>query len=96
MLPNVVCQNFFVAKVDLKDAYLTVPVSAEFHCLLGFQDNDGQLLQFQTLPFGFYTAPYAFSKITKPAVQFLRQAGIHIIIYLNDMLLVSPTESSLA
>ena len=95
MLPNVVRQNFFMAKVDLKDAYLTVAVSAEFHCLLGFQDN-GQLLQFQTLPFGLCTAPYAFSKITKPAVQFLRQAGIHIIIYLDDMLLVSPTESSLA
>ena len=96
MLPNVVRQNFFMAKVDLKDAYLTVPVSAEFHCLLGFQDDNGQLLQFQTLPFGLCTAPYAFSKITKPAVQFLRQAGIHIIIYLDDMLLVSPTESSLA
>ena len=96
MLPNVVRQNFFMAKVDLKDAYLTVPVSAEFHCLLGFQDDNGQLLQFQTLPFRLCTAPYAFSKITKPAVQFLRQAGIHIIIYLDNMLLVSPTENSLA
>ena len=71
-------------------------MSAEFHCLLGFQDDNGQLLQFQTLPFGLCTAPYAFSKITKPAVQFLRQVGIHIIIYLDDMLLVSPTKSSLA
>ena len=96
MLPNVLCQNFFMAKVDLKDAYLTVPVSAEFRCLLGFQDDDRQLSQFQTLPFGLCTALYAFSKITKPAVQFLHQAGIHIIIYLDDMLLASPRESLLA
>ena len=96
MLPNVVRQDFFMAKVDLKDAYLTIPVSAEFHCLLAFQNDDGQFLQFQTLPFRLCTAPYVFSKTTKPAVQLLRQMGIHIIIYLDDMLLVSPTESSLA
>ena len=96
MLPNVVRQDFFMAKVDLKDAYLTIPVSAEFHCLLAFQNNDGQFLQFQILPFGLCTTPYVFSKTTKPAVQLLRQMGIHIIIYLDDMLLVSPTESSLA
>ena len=98
MLPNVVRQDFFMAKVDLKDAYLTVLVSAdwaEFHCLLAFQ-NDGQILQFQTFPFRFCTTPYVISKITKPAVQLLCQMGIHIIIYLDDMLLVSPTESSLA
>ena len=53
-------------------------------------------MQFQTPPFGLCTAPYVFSKTTKPAVQLLRQMGIHIIIYLDDMLLVSPTESSLA
>ena len=58
MLPNVVCQDFFMAKVDLKDVYLTVPVSAEFHYLLAFQNNNGQVLQFQTLPFGFCTSPY--------------------------------------
>ena len=85
MLPYVVHQNFFMAKVDLKNTYLTVPASADFCCLLGFQDDEGQLLQFQTHSFGFCTAPYAFSKITKPAVQFLHQAGIHIIIYLDNM-----------
>jgi len=39
MLPTVVQKDFFMAKVNLKDAYLTVPVAAEFHCLLTFQDE---------------------------------------------------------
>ena len=95
MVPSVVQKDFLLAKVDLKDAYLTVPVSAEFRCLLAFQNESKAFLQFQTLPFGLCTAPYVFSKLTKPAVQFLRQIGIHIIIYLDDMLLVSPTEKSL-
>ena len=95
MLPNVVHHDFFMAKVDINDTYLTILVLAEFHCLLGFR-NDGQFVQFQTLPFGLCTAPYVFSKITKPAVQLLRQMSIHIIIHLDDMLVVSPTESSLA
>ena len=95
MVPNVVQKDSFMAKVDLKDVYLTVPVATEFHCLLAFQSESKEFLQFQTLPFGLCTAPYVFSKITKPAVQFLRQTGIHFIIYLDDMLLVSPTEWSL-
>ena len=95
MLLNVIRKNFFMAKVDLKDTYLTVPVAVKFHCLLTFQ-SDKEFLRFQNLPFGLCTAPYVFSNITNLAVQFLPQAGIHIIIYIDDMLLVSPTESSLA
>ena len=95
MVPNVV-QDSFMTKVDLKDAYLTVLVSTKFHCLLAFQNESEGFLQFQTLPFGLCTILYVFLKITKPAVQFLRQIGIHIIIYLDNMLLVSPKEWSLA
>jgi len=57
-----------MTKVDLKDAYLTVPVTAEFHCFIAFQNNSSEF-HFQTLPFGLCTTPYVFSKITKPAVQ---------------------------
>ena len=68
----------------------------KFRCPLAFQNESKGFLQFQTLPFGLCTTPYVFLKITKPAVQFLRQIGIHIIIYLDDMLLLSSTERSLA
>ena len=37
MLPNVVSPEFFMAKVDVKVAYLPIPVLAEFYCLLAFE-----------------------------------------------------------
>ena len=52
-------------------------------------------MQFQCLPFGLCTAPFTFSKVTKPATQFLRQLGIHLIIYLDDLLLAAPTKDQL-
>ena len=94
MLPNVVRQNFFMAKVDLKDAYLTVPVSAEFHCLLGFQDDNGQLLQFQTLPFGLCTAPYAFFKDNKASSSILTSSR-HPYYHLPGRHVVSVTNGEL-
>jgi len=39
MVPNVVQKNYLMAKIDLKDAYLTVPVAAEFRCLLAFPNK---------------------------------------------------------
>jgi len=75
-----------IGKVDLKDAYLTIPVTQEFHQLLAFQVKPGKWAQFKCLPFGLYTAPFIFTKVTKPVTQFLCQQGIHIILYLDDLL----------
>jgi len=95
MVPSIVQRDSFLVKIDLKDAYLTVPVAEDFQSLLAFQDNQGEFLQFQTLPFGLSTAPYTFTKLTKPAIRFLRQVGIQIIVYLDDMLLVAQSEGQL-
>jgi len=46
MVPNVIQQDHFMAKIDLKDAYLTVPVAAKFHCLLAFPNKSKGFLQF--------------------------------------------------
>ena len=92
MLPSLLQQGAFLVKVDLKDAYLTVPVAEEFHPLLSFHDREGRCFQFRVLPFGLCTAPYAFTKLTKPIVQFLRSVGIQILIYLDDILICAPSE----
>ena len=52
-------------------------------------------MQFRCLPFGLCTAPFAFSKATKPITRFLRQLGIHLIIYLDDLLLAAPSREQL-
>ena len=80
MLPSMVSHGWLMAKLDLKDAYLTIPIAQESWKLLTFQAGPPhQLMQFRCLPFGLCTAPFAFSKATKPITQFLRQLGIHLI-----------------
>jgi len=92
LLPTVVRQDWVLGKVDLKDAYLTIPVAQRFHRLLAFQVEPNKWVQFQCLPFGLCTAPFVFSKVTKPVVQFLRQQGVHLILYLVDLLIAAPME----
>ena len=52
-------------------------------------------MQFQCLPFRLCTAPFIFSKVTKPIAQFLRQLGIHLVMYLDDLMLAAPLENQL-
>ena len=95
MLPVIIKQDWQMAKINLKDAYLTVPVAKEYHCLLSFQVGQREWAQFQCLPFGLSTAPFVFIKVTKPLVQFLWQLGIHLIIYLDDLLLAAQSTPQL-
>lgn len=48
--------------------------------------------QFLTLCFGLWCAPLAFTKPLKPIISFLRSLGICIIIYLDDMLIISSSK----
>ena len=79
-----------MAKVDLKDAYLTVGVHEDTQPFLRFIWQ-GQTYQFQALPFGLSTAPRVFTKLLKPVVSSLRTQNIRLIVYLDDILLVGPT-----
>ena len=72
MLPTILKGQWQMAKIDLRDAYLTIPVVQEHHCLLPFKVPPDAIL---LLPFGLCFVPFVFSKVTKPIGQFLRQLG---------------------
>ena len=74
-------------KLDLKDAYLQVPIHKEYQCLLQFHWEQ-KTYQFVCLPFGLTSAPRVFTKIMKPVMGKLRQMGIHLIVYLDDILIM--------
>ena len=61
MLPRIISLGWFMVKIDLKDAYLTIPVTQNFQSLLAFQETPQEIMQFQCLPFGLCTAPFMFS-----------------------------------
>lgn len=75
-----------MASLDLKDAYFMVSVHATHRKFLRF-NFQGRLYQFTTLPFGLNTAPFAFTKLLKPILSFLRQKGWLSVVYIDDFLL---------
>ena len=85
--PDLIQSQDWMVKLDLKGAYLPVPIHQEHQCLLQFQWEQ-KTYQFVCLPFGLTSAPRVSTKITKPVVGALRQMRIHLIIYLDDILIM--------
>ena len=81
-------------KMDLKDAYLQVPVHEAHQCFLLFA-WEGKHYKFQSLPFGLSSAPRVFTKLLKPVVGLLRQMGLCLIIYLDDILFMHSNRDQL-
>ncbi len=46
------------------------------------------------MPFGLGPAPGVFTKLLKPIVSFLRQRGVRLVIYLNDILIIGHSKES--
>ena len=94
ILSGLIKEDDWMIKLELKDTYLQVPIHQECHHLRQFQWNS-QTYQFQCLPFGLTSAPRVFSKVMKPVVGTLRHMGIHLIIYLDDMLILHQVNEDL-
>jgi hypothetical protein len=91
MLRDLLKQGDWLVKIDLKDAYLTVPIWKNHQKYLRFLWKDN-MLEFACLPFGLATAPRVFTKLMKPVVALLRQWGIRLIIYLDDILIMAESQ----
>lgn len=74
--------------IDLQDAYLHIPIQQQFQPFLRFKVGDLHL-QFQCLPFGISTAPGTFTKVLVAILAPLREKGIRVLPYLDDILILS-------
>ena len=83
---NLIRKGDFFTKIDLKDAYLSVPVSPKASKYLSFNFED-RFYCYKALPFGLNMSPYLFTKLLRPVVRTLRERGIRIVIYLDDIIL---------
>ena len=70
--------NYFMTKLDMRDAYYSIPINKQSRCYLQFI-FEGKLYQFKVLVFGLSTASRIFT------------LGILFIIYLDDIILAAPT-----
>lgn len=80
-------KGWFGATVDLKDAYFLVPIQKSHRKFLRFS-HDKVLYAFTCLPFGLASAPYAFTKIIKPVIEYLHSRGVTCVSYLDDFLVL--------
>lgn len=93
-LRDVVQREDYMGRLDLKDAYLSVPISKKCWGYLRFRWG-GQNYEFRTLPFGVASAPRVFTKLLRPVAAMMRRRGVRMIIYLDDILILSQKETSL-
>ena len=80
-----------MAKLDLKNAYYLLAVHPLHRRFLRFYFND-KLFEFTCLPFGLASAPFVFTKIMRPVISLLRSKGFKSVNYLDDFLLLGPSE----
>lgn len=72
---KLISKNDFLAKLDLENAYFLIPIDKNSSKYLRFIFQ-GQYFDFLCLPFGLNVAPYIFTKILKPIVNYLRKKVI--------------------
>ena len=77
----------FLVTFDLKSGYHHIMIAKEHHKYLGFKcqiQGIERYFVFCVLPFGLSSAPYIFTKITKPLLSHWRRQGIRCQMYMDD------------
>ena len=83
-----------MASIDLKEAYLQVPVHPASRHFLRFMFRD-TVYQFKALCFGLSTAKQVFTRVMAPVSAILHSLGIRMRRYLDDWLVQSSSRESL-
>lgn len=77
--------NYFMSTIDLQDAYFLISIDKDDRKWLRFKWRS-VLYEFKVLPFGICTAPFVFTKLLKPVLEYLRKSGLLSVNYLDDFL----------
>jgi hypothetical protein len=93
-LRDLIEKGDLMSKLDLKDAYVVVPIHEDSKKYLTFQQR-GRVYQYKSLPFGLSVAPRVFSKLMRYALEPLRIQGIRLIYYLDDICLLAKTQEEM-
>ena len=80
---KLVKQGNYMASIDLRHAYYSVPIAEEQQKLLRFQWKN-EVFQYVCLPNGISSAPRLFTKLLKPVYSTLRQMGHVNSAYIDD------------
>lgn len=85
----------YMASIDLSDAFFSIPLHKDSRKFISFEFNSFRY-QFNVLPFGLSSSPRIFSKILKTVIIYLRNRGIKISFYLDDIFICSSKSDTLS
>ena len=92
--------GYYLAKVDLRHAYRSIPVHPTNYTALGFKwkftgDNHFSYLVDTRLPFGGRSAPGIFHRITQAVKRMMARRGFHLlVVYLDDFLVIGESQAA--
>lgn len=95
MIRDLLKEGDWMTSIDLKDAFLSVPIHPDDKKYLRFQWRK-ELYEFNCLPFGLTSAPRVFTKLLRPVMAVLRTQGIRCMVFIDDLLLLSSSRLTLA
>ena len=75
-----------MVSIDLKEAYLQVPIHPDSHKFLRFMAF-GKPFQFRALCFSLSITPQVFTRVMAPVSSILHSLGIRLRCYLDDWLI---------
>lgn len=88
-------QGSYLAKVDLKSAYRSVPISRHSMKVTGLKwkiDNKFYYFFDYKLPFGSRAAPGIFHRLSQAVRRMMSRRGFTIVVYLDDFLICEKTK----
>lgn len=88
--------DWFMATLDLKEAYLLIPIDIASRKYLRFQyivpnSNETITLEFNSMPYGLAISPRCFTKIIREVVAYLRGRGFKSVCYLDDLFCIGSS-----
>lgn len=91
-LSEIIKPGDHMISIDLKDSFHHIPVNEESSEYIGIEFENKYYI-WNVLPFGYKLSPFFFCKTMRSVIQYLREKGLRIIIYMDDMILLSDKDS---
>ena len=87
---HMVKPNCYLASIDIKDAFYSVPIRSAHNKYLKFMWV-GQSYQYNVMPNGYVDAMRVFTMILMSVFAYLREQGYTSVVYVDDSLLYGRT-----
>lgn len=86
-------QGMWLTSMDLKDAYMHVPIRPSHQKFLRFS-YAGKTYQYVVMPFGLTTAPRVFTKMIAPIAGYLHVRELLFFPYIDDLLQATMSQQT--